>query len=387
MRKKRSTTTRRSTKKAAGAKDKSTQSPPDPPSKIGPNADYFVADRDEAERGVLIRSSFVVISISDPGSPTPKVRRPSHCLGVLHLSFHDAEPHRSLPAGVVLISSEQAQAIRAFVEEHSDAGAFLVHCEQGASRSPAVAAAICRASGGDPSSFFEDYVPNQFVYETVFKAFGATGPRAIISQGTERIGLMRQPPRTKKDTKRMPAKPVARKPAKKRSAGKKTSKASSVHLYASAPGLMIHSPDAVSEFIAGESYTDDLGSRRTPAGRLVGDARIVMLSTGSPGLDYMLSFHLGEPPTDVASEALDTAEFQLDVRGDTLVVRDGYQAEYWGDPDYAKVEVPVPSGLYGVVASYLPHEQHGHMRIHLFLSPAKKKLAKPQGWINLDYVT
>ena len=174
MPKKRSTTTRRSTKKAARAKDKCSQSPaPDLPTKVALKADYFVADRDEAERGVLIRSSFVVISISDPGSPTPKVRRPSNCLGVLHLSFHDAEPHRSLPAGVVLISIEQAQAIRAFVEEHSAVGALLVHCEQGASRSPAVAAAICNASGGDPSSFFEDYVPNQFVYETVLSAFEA----------------------------------------------------------------------------------------------------------------------------------------------------------------------------------------------------------------------
>jgi hypothetical protein len=178
MRKKRSTTTRRSTKKSARAKGKSTQTPPPviPRPKVEFKADYFVADRDEAERGVLIQSAFAVISISDPGRPIPRVRRPSHCLGVLHLSFHDAEPHDSLPAGIVLISHEQAQAIRAFVEEHSGVGALLVHCEQGASRSPAVAAAICKASGGDPSSFFEDYVPNQFVYETVLSAFGSAGP-------------------------------------------------------------------------------------------------------------------------------------------------------------------------------------------------------------------
>lgn len=157
-----------STRRSAGAKGKTTRSPR--PKGAQSRAEYFVADRDEAERGVPIRSTFAVISISDPGTPTPKVRRPSHCLGVLHLSFHDAEPHPSLPAGVVLISDEQAEAIRAFVEEHSDAGAFLVHCEQGASRSPAVAAAICEANGGDPSSFFADYVPNQFVYETVLGA-------------------------------------------------------------------------------------------------------------------------------------------------------------------------------------------------------------------------
>lgn len=115
-----------------------------------------------------------MISISDPGSPTPRVRRPSACLGVLHLSFHDAEPRAGLPTGIVLLSTEQARAIRAFVEEHAEAGALLVHCEQGSSRSPAVAAAVCKAQGGDPARFFEDYVPNQFVYETVLAAFGAS---------------------------------------------------------------------------------------------------------------------------------------------------------------------------------------------------------------------
>lgn len=165
MPKKRSTAPRRSAKRTV-------RHTADPPRSPASRTSYLAADRQEAERGVLIRSTFAVISISDPGTPTPKVRRPAHCLGVLHLSFHDAEPHRSLPAGVVLITSEQARAIRAFVEEHSQAGTFLVHCEQGASRSPAVAAAICKARGGDPSSFFEDYVPNQFVYETVLSAFG-----------------------------------------------------------------------------------------------------------------------------------------------------------------------------------------------------------------------
>lgn len=138
----------------------------------------FVADRDEAEQGVLIRSTFAVISISDPGAPVPRVRRPSHCLGVLHLSFHDAEPSHALPPGVVLMSEDDARAICEFVARHAAAGALLVHCEQGASRSPAVAAAICKAQGGDPGRFFADYVPNQFVYERVLGAFAAGPPGA-----------------------------------------------------------------------------------------------------------------------------------------------------------------------------------------------------------------
>ena len=134
--------------------------------------DYRVADRDEAERGVLIRGAFAVISISDPGTPVPRVRRPAHCLGVLHLSFDDAEPGDRLPAGIRLISEDDARAIRAFVEGHMTvAEVLLVHCEQGASRSPAVAAAVCKALGGDSAPFFEDYVPNHYVYESVLRAW------------------------------------------------------------------------------------------------------------------------------------------------------------------------------------------------------------------------
>lgn len=134
--------------------------------------DFFVTDRDEAEQGLVIRKPFAIVSISDPDKPAPKVRQPHHCLGVLRLAFHDAEPSRTLPPGIVLISPEDAAAIREFVEAHAEAGALLVHCEQGASRSPAVAAAICKALGGDPAPFFQDYVPNHFVYQQVLLAFG-----------------------------------------------------------------------------------------------------------------------------------------------------------------------------------------------------------------------
>lgn len=139
------------------------------------SVEYLVADREEAEQGLVIRKAFAVISISDPGKPIPKVFRPVHCLGVLHLAFNDAEPSESLPPSITLMSAEDAQATRSFVDRHHTAGAFLIHCEQGASRSPAVAAALCKAGGGDPTFYFENYQPNHFIFQRVLHAFDDSG--------------------------------------------------------------------------------------------------------------------------------------------------------------------------------------------------------------------
>jgi predicted protein tyrosine phosphatase len=64
---------------------------------------------------------------------------------VLHLAFEDAEPAGSfhLPATIKLITEHQTRRIWRFVRFHRErVDAFVVHCHQGTSRSPAVAAAI-----------------------------------------------------------------------------------------------------------------------------------------------------------------------------------------------------------------------------------------------------
>ena len=49
-------------------------------------------------------------------------------------------------------------------------GTIVVQCEQGMSRSPAVAAAICKGMGGDDQRFWRNYSPNRYVYEVVLGA-------------------------------------------------------------------------------------------------------------------------------------------------------------------------------------------------------------------------
>ena len=136
---------------------------------------FIVTDRQSIEDGILVRSSYVVISIRDPGKKKAAVRKTSGLRATLFLQFHDAEPTKGmlLPPEIRLMSPKDAASIWAFVEKYSkDVGAIVVHCEQGMSRSPAVAAAICKGMGGDDQRFWLKYQPNRYVYDLVLGAAG-----------------------------------------------------------------------------------------------------------------------------------------------------------------------------------------------------------------------
>jgi predicted protein tyrosine phosphatase len=130
--------------------------------------DLIVTDRESIQRGIIVRSNYVVISIRDPEKQPATVRKQSGLRDVLYLAFHDAEPTEGtpLPPDIVLMTSEHVRQIWEFVKKwEGQIGTIVVHCEQGMSRSPAVAAALCRRYGGDKDAYFRDYQPNRFVYQ------------------------------------------------------------------------------------------------------------------------------------------------------------------------------------------------------------------------------
>jgi predicted protein tyrosine phosphatase len=140
---------------------------------------FIVVGRDEIERGFVVRTPYAVISITDPGSRRPRIREPNHFRGALFLKFHDAEDE--MHPDIVLMKPAHAKRIWRFFREQQDKiGTLVVHCEQGASRSPAVAAAICKTLGDDDSRFFEEFMPNPYVYALLLK----TVPRDFL----QRIG-------------------------------------------------------------------------------------------------------------------------------------------------------------------------------------------------------
>lgn len=131
----------------------------------------IITDREGIQRGVPVRSSFVVISISDPGRPRPRVKRMSGLRDVLYLAFHDTEPSPRLrtPASIVPMTVDHARQILQFARKHRGIETVVVHCEQGMSRSPAVAAALSTIYGLDATKILREYQPNQYVYELLLR--------------------------------------------------------------------------------------------------------------------------------------------------------------------------------------------------------------------------
>ena len=129
---------------------------------------FIVVGRQEIEQGVIVRQPYAVISISDPDKPRPRILKTVLLRGSLFLRFHDVEDQ--MRPDIVMMKPAQARRIWRFVEQQApEIGALVVQCEQGASRSPAVAAAICKTLGGDDSRFFQEYVPNRYVYDLMLK--------------------------------------------------------------------------------------------------------------------------------------------------------------------------------------------------------------------------
>jgi predicted protein tyrosine phosphatase len=135
---------------------------------------FIVGGRHEIERGIIVRTPYVIISISDPGKKKARIRKPTGLLDVLYLQFHDAEPEKGLPLSkeVVLMTKKHAKQIWNFVLRYRDqVGTIVVHCEQGMSRSPAVAAAIALHLGADDRRLTRDYQPNKYIYNLMVSCF------------------------------------------------------------------------------------------------------------------------------------------------------------------------------------------------------------------------
>ena len=133
----------------------------------------IVTDRESVERGLAMQEPYILISIRDPEKMPVRLRHCLLCKGVLELAFHDAESVEGfVPLDTITYMTEMdAGAIWDFVHKHEgDYGIIVVHCEQGMSRSPAVAAALAKGLRLDASASWQEHQPNQYVYETVLAA-------------------------------------------------------------------------------------------------------------------------------------------------------------------------------------------------------------------------
>jgi aminoglycoside phosphotransferase len=110
------------------------------------------------------------ISITDPRSQEASLVVSENRVGVLRLSFDDTGDYGQPLRGATLFDAEHAQEILNFADRHRrSVDCFVVHCEAGASRSPAVAAALSRLLGGDDAPFFANFSPNRWVFRELLE--------------------------------------------------------------------------------------------------------------------------------------------------------------------------------------------------------------------------
>ena len=113
------------------------------------NAEFFRSDR-----------PWAAISISS-GHECPLLSEDNR-VGLLRLVFEDI----TQPDTPESFTPAQAAEILDFVASVWDkVDVFLVHCDAGLSRSPAVAAALSRIYYGDDGQWFELDFPNRLVYD------------------------------------------------------------------------------------------------------------------------------------------------------------------------------------------------------------------------------
>jgi predicted protein tyrosine phosphatase len=133
----------------------------------------IVTDRRSIEAGIVVRTPYIIVSIYTPTRPRPEIPRRCGLKAVHYTSFHDVEPTEelSLAPDIVLMTPKHAKAIWRFVKRHhKTVGTIVCHCEQGFSRSPAVALALAKVLGSDVAKIRAHTYPNRHVYRLMCQA-------------------------------------------------------------------------------------------------------------------------------------------------------------------------------------------------------------------------
>lgn len=148
---------------------------------------YIALPRAAVERPGFLERIFsgnspgILISIRTPGDDGPHISTSGAVFSTLALSFDDLsfdpeddaevrEISKVLGRMPCLFSASHAERILSFLEANQECGTVAIHCDAGISRSPAVAAALSKAEGGDDSRFFKEGVPNMTVYRTLLSS-------------------------------------------------------------------------------------------------------------------------------------------------------------------------------------------------------------------------
>ena len=115
---------------------------------------------------------YLVVSITDPEQPEATIPESPFLWATVRMKFHDiAKPSRiavqfATNSSDVYMTEADAERILSFVGEHlAEVKLTVCHCEQGISRSAAIAAALSRILQDEDEFFFRHYWVNRYVYD------------------------------------------------------------------------------------------------------------------------------------------------------------------------------------------------------------------------------
>ena len=126
------------------------------------------------------------ISIATEVGDWPKITGVKR-LGHLPMAFADADDpvwiERIDRMGLEMFEEKHANRILDFVNKMWDqVDLFMVHCEAGQCRSPAIAAAITKIKGEDDSDYFRNKTPNALVYRVMLNTAFSRGEYGPVDE-------------------------------------------------------------------------------------------------------------------------------------------------------------------------------------------------------------
>lgn len=115
----------------------------------------------------------ILISVTDPENSQAELVESKNFVDILRLKFHDigkTKIFENETSNDVSMNIEDAKKIWNFVFENlSKAETIICQCEQGVSRSAAIAAAISRVLQNEDECFFGHFWVNRYVYDLLIE--------------------------------------------------------------------------------------------------------------------------------------------------------------------------------------------------------------------------
>ena len=132
---------------------------------------FLVTGREDIKT-FISETPYIIISITDPENQDAEIPESESLIDTLRLKFHDiGRPSRfEALSSDISMTSEQAEQIWTFVEKNlSNVKLIVCQCEQGVSRSAAIAAALSRILQNEDEYFFKYYWSNRWVYDLLIQ--------------------------------------------------------------------------------------------------------------------------------------------------------------------------------------------------------------------------